>query len=49
MEGGILTFSPLGPASPFNPGRPEGPWKESEAQLVRLKHKISRFMWVIGG
>lgn len=32
MEGHILTFSPLRPASPFNPGRPEGPWKEGEAQ-----------------
>ena len=29
MEGGTRTFSPLGPASPFSPGRPEGPWKES--------------------
>lgn len=27
-EGDILTFSPLRPASPFKPGRPEGPWKE---------------------
>lgn len=49
MEGHILTFSPLRPASPFNPGRPEGPWKEGEAQLVSLKHEISRFMWVIRG
>lgn len=29
MEGGILTFSPLRPASPFSPGSPEGPWKKS--------------------
>lgn len=49
MERCILTFSPLRPASPFNPGRPEGPWKEGEAQLVSLKNDISRFMWVIGG
>lgn len=49
MEGGILTFSPLRPASPFSPGRPEGPWKEKENQLLRLKHKILRSMRMMGG
>lgn len=48
MGGGILTFSPLRPASPFSPGRPEGPWKERAGQSVSIKHGISRSMLVKG-
>lgn len=41
-----LTFSPLGPASPFSPGRPEGPWQESKGPSASLTGEISQLACV---